>query len=112
MVNPDYIPDRGDIVWLNFDPQSEHEQKGKRPALVISYKIYNEKTGLALFCPITSKIKGYPFEVIIEDKLITGVVLADQIKNLDWNIREAKYITKISEEKLKEVLKKIFILIK
>jgi mRNA interferase MazF len=78
-----YIPERGDIVWLNFTPQTGHEQMGRRPAIVISPFDYNEKVGLGLFCPITSKIKGYPFEVKIENKKIDGVVLSDQIKSLD-----------------------------
>ncbi len=73
-----YVPDSGDIVWLSFNPQSGHEQSGRRPALVISPLIYNEKTGLAIFCPITSKVKGYPFEIMIPDNLeINGVILSD-----------------------------------
>ncbi|HNX60292.1 MAG TPA: endoribonuclease MazF, partial [Spirochaetota bacterium] len=79
-----YIPDRGDVVWLNFTPQSGHEQMGKHPALVLSPKEYNEKTGLAIFCPITSKEKGYPFEVKIKAKNVSGVVLSDQVNSLDW----------------------------
>jgi mRNA interferase MazF len=111
MVTKNYIPERGDIVWLNFDPQSGHEQKGKRPAIVISPKEYNEKVGLGLFCPITSKIKNYPFEVIIESKKINGVVLSDQIKSFDWRSREIEYITKASSEKIEEIINKINVLI-
>ena len=111
MVKKEYIPERGDIVWLNFNPQSGHEQKGKRPAVVISPKEYNEKTGLGLFCPITSKIKGYPFEVKIETKKITGVVLSDQIKNLDWKTREIEFIFKETSDKMDEIIDKISVLL-
>lgn len=79
-----YVPERGHIVWLNFNPQSRHEQAGHRPALVISHKIYNEKAGLALVCPITSKIKNYPFTVNLPSKEGGGCVLVDQIKSVDW----------------------------
>lgn len=88
-----YIPQKGDIVWLNFSPQSGRAQKGRRPALVVSASIYN-KTGLLLACPITSKIKGYPFEVAIDTHLIKGCVLADHIKNQDWKTRQAQFIVK------------------
>lgn len=101
-----YVPDRGDIVWLNFDPASGHEQQGKRPAVVISPKAYNQKTGLGLFCPITSKIKNYPFEVKIDTGKISGVILSDQISNLDWNVRDAKFITKAPPKVLEEVIGK------
>ena len=80
-----YIPERGDLVWLNFTPQAGHEQAGPRPAVVLSPSGYNGKTGLMLCCPITSRVKGYPFEVAVEGVTgITGVILADQIKSLDW----------------------------
>ena len=111
MVKKKYVPQRGDIVWLNFDPQSGHEQKGKRPAVVISPKEYNEKTGLGLFCPITSKIKDYPFEVKIENKKIIGAVLSDQIKSLDWKTREIEFIIKETPEKLDEIIDKISVLL-
>ena len=111
MVNNNYIPDRGDIIWLNFTPQSGHEQMGKRPAIVISPKEYNEKVGLGLFCPITSKIKGYPFEVKISNKKIKGVVLSDQLKSLDWISRHADFIVKSKKEEIKEVIDKIGTLI-
>jgi mRNA interferase MazF len=111
MVKKKYVPDRGDIVWLNFDPQSGHEQKGKRPAIVISPGSYNEKAGLALFCPITSKIKDYPFEVIIKNEKINGVVLSDQIKSLDWKTRETEFITKESSEIIDEIISKISVLL-
>ncbi|GMO66491.1 MAG: endoribonuclease MazF [Treponemataceae bacterium] len=111
MVNDNYVPDRGDIVWLNFNPQTGHEQKGKRPALVISPKDYNQKVNLGLFCPITSKEKKYPFEVKITNKKISGVVLSDQIKSLDWTKREIEYIVHATEEETSLVLEKITILL-
>ena len=111
MVKKNYVPGRGDIVWLNFNPQSGHEQKGKRPAVVLSPKEYNEKTGLGLFCPITSIIKDYPFEVKLENKKINGVVLSDQIKNLDWKTRKIEFITKITPEKFEEIIDKIGLLL-
>jgi mRNA interferase MazF len=111
MVNKKYIPERGDIVWLNFNPQTGHEQKGKRPALVISPKEYNEKVNLGLFCPITSKEKKYPFEVKIKNGKIDGVVLSDQIKSFDWTKRNIEYIIKATEEEFNEVINKINVLI-
>ncbi|KON77626.1 MULTISPECIES: endoribonuclease MazF [Leptospira] len=106
-----YTPGKGDIVWLNFTPQAGHEQKGRRPALVLSPKVYNSKTGLAIFCPITSKVKGYPFEVFFKSKKINGVILSDQVKSLDWTIREAEFIESISKVSLKEVLDNIKLLV-
>ena len=103
-----YIPDCGDIVWLSFNPQSGHEQSGRRPALVISPLVYNGKTNLAIFCPITSQVKDYPFEVkLSEDLEISGVILSDQIKNLDWKAREAEFICKLPKSLLTETLNKI-----
>ena len=103
-----YIPDSGDIVWLTFSPQAGHEKSGRRPALVLSPAAYNEKVGLALFCPITSQIKGYPFEVLLQESLkVNGVILSDQIKSLDWKIRKAEFADKISQTELKEVASKI-----
>ncbi|MCH7764438.1 MAG: endoribonuclease MazF [Candidatus Marinimicrobia bacterium] len=103
-----YIPNRGDIVWLNFTPQSGHEQTGKRPALVLSPKQYNSKVGLAVFCPITSHKKGYPFEVDIQKTTkINGVVLSDQVKSLDWRTRKAKFVEKVPESVLNECTLKI-----
>ncbi|GHV92451.1 mRNA-degrading endonuclease [Spirochaetia bacterium] len=111
MVKEGYIPERGDIVWLDFDPQKGHEQKGNRPAIVISPKEYNEKVGLAIFCPITSQKKGYPFEVKIVSKKITGVILSDQIKSFDWRKRDIKFITKSKDEEMAEVVGKINVLL-
>ena len=98
-------------MWLDFNPGSGHEQKGKRPAVVVSPKEYNEKVGLGLFCPITSKIKGYPFEVRIVNAKISGVVLADQIKSLDWKARGAEYIAKVTPEEMDEITNKFSVLI-
>lgn len=104
----DYVPDRGDVVWLQFEPQAGHEQSGKRPALVVSPKSYNGEVGLALLCPITSRVKGYPFEVLMpKTSGISGVVLADQIKSLDWKARQAQYICAAPSEVVAEVIPKI-----
>jgi mRNA interferase MazF len=111
MVKKKYSPERGDIVWLNFNSTAGNEQKGKRPAIVISPKEYNEKTGLGLFCPISSKIKDYPFEARIENKKIDGVVLSDQIKSLDWEKRDIEFIVKETSEKIDEIINKINVLI-
>lgn len=112
MVIENYIPDRGDLVWLQFNPQSGHEQSGKRPALVLSPAQYNGKVGLALFCPVTSKVKGYPFEVVIpQDLPIEGVILSDQIKSLDWQSRQVKFICRVPKETLDEVLSRVDLLI-
>ncbi len=112
MVSKLYIPERGDIVWLDFNPQLGHEQRGRRPALTLSFKAYNEKIGLALFCPITSKVKGYPFEVELELKKIKGSVLSDQIKSLDWRERNIEFIEKIGDKKMEEVIEKIEVIIR
>ena len=111
MVKDNYIPERGDLVWLNFTPQSGHEQAGKRPAIVLSPSKYNGKTGLMITCPITSKVKGYPFEVAVKGEKITGVVLSDQIKNFDWKTRNALFIEKASEKTLEKVQEKLLVLI-
>ena len=111
MVKKQYVPNRGDIVWINFNPQSGHEQSGKRPAIVISPKEYNEKTGLGLFCPITSKIKNYPFEVKIKNSKISGVVLSDQIKSMDWRTRAIEFILKGTSEIVNEVINKVSVLL-
>ena len=111
MVRKKYVPERGDIVWLNFNPQAGHEQGGKRPAVVISPKEYNEKTGFGIFCPITSKIKNYPFEVKIESKKINGVVLSDQIKSLDWKTREIEFITKETSKTVDDIIDKMSVLL-
>ena len=103
-----YCPRRGDIVWLHFSPQAGHEQAGRRPALVLSPESYNRKVGLALFCPITSQVKGYPFEVAVPPGLeISGVVLADQVKNLDWKARDIRFGCQVPAATLQEVVAKL-----
>ena len=103
-----YIPQRGDVVWITLNPQAGHEQAGRRPALVLSPGAYNEKVGLAIFCPITSQMKGYPFEVLLPDGLgVNGVILSDQVKSLDWSVRRAELAGKLPEKALDEVLEKL-----
>ena len=103
-----FCPGRGDIIWLSFNPQAGHEQAGRRPALVVSPKSYNRKTGLALHCPITSSVKDYPFEVKLPDNLeISGVILSDQVKSLDWRARNAELICRLPDFALREALGKI-----
>lgn len=105
---PPYVPERGDLVWLTLDPQAGHEQRGRRPALVLSPAVYNGKTGLALVCPLTSQVKGYPFEVALPQGLsVNGVVLSDQIRSLDWRVRQAAFICKAPHRLLEEVVAKI-----
>lgn len=106
------VPDRGDGVWIDFNPQSGHEQAGRRPALIISPAAYNGKVGLAIMCPITSRRKGYPFEVQIPDGYpVSGVVLADQVKSLDWRARDAEVIQRLPQVVTNEVLAKLATLI-
>jgi mRNA interferase MazF len=100
-----YVPDRGDIVWLNLDPQAGREQAGHRTCLVLSPAVYNGKTSLAVLCPITNQVKGFPFEVALPAGITTtGVVLADHIKSLDWRIRKAKFRERIPRHVVQEVL--------
>ena len=107
-----YVPDRGDAVWMTFNPQAGHEQAGRRPAVVLSPATYNGKVGLALLCPITNQIKGYPFEVIIPTGLaITGAILSDQVKSLDWRARNASFICILPPATMTEVLQKLNTLI-
>lgn len=101
-------PDRGDVVWINLDPRTGHEQRGRRPAIVLSPISYNSKVGLAIMCPITSAVKGYPFEVTIPEGLgVSGVVLADQVKSLDWRARRAQIEERLPSEVAEEVLAKL-----
>jgi mRNA interferase MazF len=103
-----YIPARCDFVWISLNPQAGHEQAGRRPALVLSPEAYNAKVGLALFCPVTNQVKGYPFEVVIPDGLgVTGVVLADQVRSLDWQARQATFMCPAPEVLVAEVLEKL-----
>jgi mRNA interferase MazF len=103
-----YVPSRGHAIWLSFDPRLGHEQSGRRPALVISPAAYNEKVGLALVCPVTSRVKGYPFEAVLPSGCgVTGVVLSDQVKSLDWMERKAEYICEVPASVMREVLAKL-----
>jgi len=105
-----YVPEAGDVVWLNFTPQAGHEQAGHRPALVLSPAAYNEKAGLMVCCPLTTQIKDYPFEVLIAGTP-PAAVLADQVKSLDWRVRRAKRKGRVSAEELADVRAKILALI-
>jgi mRNA interferase MazF len=112
MVAGGQVPDRGDLVWLDFDPQSGREQAGHRPALVLSPAAYNRVSGLALVCPVTSRVKGYPFEVVLPDGLpVGGVILADHLKSVDWRARRATFAAKAPREVLDEVRHKALALI-
>ena len=113
MVNsPKYIPQCGDAVWITLDPQAGHEQVGRRPAVVLSPRSYNSKVGLAILCPVTNQVKGYPFEVILPAGLpITGVILSDQVKSLDWRARNAELIYALPDKITTEVLQKLAMLL-
>lgn len=103
-----YVPDRGDAVWITLNPQAGHEQAGRRPALILSPAAYNGKVGLALLCPITNQIKGYPFEVVVPAGLaVTGAILSDQVKSLDWRARNASFICRLPLATITEVLQKL-----
>jgi mRNA interferase MazF len=107
-----YLPNRGDVVWISLNPQAGHEQAGRRPAVVVSPPAYNRKVGLALLCPITSQIKGYPFEVIIPQGLkLSGAVLSDQVKSLDWRARRAELICTLPRDTIVEVVQKLSTLV-
>ena len=107
-----YVPDRGDVVWISFNPRAGHEQAGRRPALVLSPLAYNRRVRLALLCPITSQVKGYPFEVQLPDGLpANGAILADQVKSLDWNVRRIERMGKVPEAVVAEVLSKLMTLL-
>lgn len=103
-----YVPERGDVVWITLDPQAGHKQTGRRPAVVLSPVSYNGKVGLAIFCPITRQVKGYPFEVQIPAGLtVSGAILADQVKSLDWRARSAERICALPARTIAEVLGKL-----
>jgi mRNA interferase MazF len=107
-----YVPQCGDVVWITLNPQAGHEQAGRRPAVVLSPQSYNGKTGLALLCPITNQIKGYPFEVLIPAALpIAGAVLSDQVKSLDWRAGNAELICTLPTDTISEVLQKLVTLL-
>jgi mRNA interferase MazF len=109
MVNPRaYVPRCGDVVWITLNPQAGHEEAGRRPAVVVSPQSYNGKVGLAIFCPTTSQIKGYPFEVLIPVGLsVAGAILSDQVKSLEWRARNAELICTLPTETISEVLQKL-----
>lgn len=103
-----YVPSRGDVVWVSLDPQAGHEQRGRRPALVLSPKSYNSRVGLAILCPITSQVKQYPFEVAIPPGLaVAGVVLSDQVKSLDWRVRGVKLACRLPRAVVEEATAKL-----
>ena len=107
-----FVPDRGDVVWLEFDPRVGHEQRGKRPGLVLSPADYNGKVGLALCCPITSQVKGYPFEVRIPPgSKASGAVLADHVKSLDWRARRARLFCQLPVSTVDDVIEKLLTLL-
>jgi mRNA interferase MazF len=103
-----WAPDRGDVIWISLTPQAGHEQAGRRPTVILSPAAYNQRVGLALLCPITNQVKGYPFEVAIPEGLdVTGVVLADQVKSLDWRAREAAFICRLPPTTVEEIRLKL-----
>jgi mRNA interferase MazF len=107
-----YVPERADLVWITLDPQAGREQAGRRPAVVLSPAMYNRPSGLALFCPITSQVKRYPFEIPIPSGLpVQGVILADQMRSLDWRVRNATRIGELPDDVLTRVIKRIHALI-
>lgn len=113
MVDPKpYVPRRGDVIWVSLNPQAGHEQAGRRPAVVLSPQTYNDKVGLALLCPVTNQVKGYPFEVLIPSgQSVTGAILSDQVKSLDWRTRKAELICALPPRTISEVLQKIGLLL-
>lgn len=106
-----FVPERGDVVWLNFEPQKGKEIQKTRPAVVLSPSNYNSKSGLALFAPITSQIKNYPFEIIINYQQINGAVLCDQVRSMDWKIRKATKILSLDKEIIANILFKLKLLL-
>ena len=102
------VPSRGDVVWVDFDPQAGREQAGRRPAVVLTPESYNDRVGLAVLCPITNTVKGYPFEVLIPDGMeITGVILSDHIKSLDWQQRNARVVARLPSATIAAVLSNV-----
>lgn len=113
MSKDDYVPDRGHVIWMDFDPQLGREQAGRRPALVLSPASYNDNTQLALICPITTQVKGFRFEVPVPDGLpVTGVILSDHIKSLDWWHRHAEYACKVPDSVVAEVRARILAILR
>jgi mRNA interferase MazF len=112
VVARSYVPDAGDLVWLTFDPQAGHQQRGRRPALILSPRTYNVKARLAVACPITSHAKGHPFEVALpHDSVVTGVVLADHVKNLDWHARRVEFAATAPPDVLTDVRERLRVLL-
>ena len=111
MVARAYVPERGDVVWVDLNPTKGHEQAEHRPAVVLSPYTYNAKTHLVLVCPITSHIKGYPFEVVCTGKKISGAILSDQIRSIDWHARNVRFIEKTTSVVVHEVLEKVRLLL-
>lgn len=112
VTRQEYVPRRGDVVWITVNPQAGHEQAGRRPAVVLSPATYNAKVGLALLCPVTTQVKGYPFEVVIPGGLpVGGAILSDQIKSLDWQARRAEFICELPNDAVTEVLQKVGVLL-
>jgi mRNA interferase MazF len=108
VVTRTYVPDAGDVIWLTFDPQAGREQRGRRPAVVLSPRIYNDRAQLALVCPVTSRKKGYPFEVPLpDDAPVAGVVLADQVKSVGWRERRAERAGSLAPPLLEEIRARI-----
>ena len=109
MVDPGtYVPQRGDVVWITLNPQAGHEQAGRRPAVILSPAAYNGRVGLAILCPITNQVKGYPFEVLIPTGVtVTGAILSDQVKSLDWRARNAEWMCTLPSQTIALVLKKL-----
>jgi mRNA interferase MazF len=106
------FPDRGDVVWIDMHPQAGHEQRGRRPAVILSPSAYNLKVGLAILCPITSHVKEYPFEVALPAGLkVSGVVLSDQVKSLDWRARRAQRLGHLPDAVMREILAKLHTLL-
>jgi len=111
-VAASYVPAWGDLGWLQFNPQAGHEQAGHRPALVVSPRSYNRRVGLAVCCPVTSRVKGYPFEVLLPKGLgVEGAVLSDQLKSVDWRVRKARRIGSVPTDVLQETVGKILALV-
>lgn len=112
MVKRAFVPDAGDFVWLTFDPQAGREQSGRRPALVLSPKMYNARSGVALVCPVTNQVKGYPFEVPVPPGGgASGVILSDHVKSVDWKARRAEGLGRCSDEAMSEVRAKLAALV-
>lgn len=104
MSEPPYVPERGHLVWLNFTPHAGHEQGGRRPALVLTPTSYNGLTGLMIAAPVTSRVKGYPFEVALpEGGAVRGVILSDHARSVDWRARRAEFVVAVPEAVLEEV---------